>query len=48
MTKKILELSQAFLLVVFGISLLIGVAGIAVLNWPAIIAGNLNDLKGLF
>ena len=30
------------------ISLLIGVAGIAVLNWPAIIAGNLNDLKGLF
>jgi len=29
------------------ISLLIGVAGIAVLNWPAIIAGNLNDLKGL-
>ena len=30
------------------ISLLIGVAGIAVLNWPAIVAGNLNDLKGLF
>ncbi|MEO2185215.1 MAG: EamA family transporter, partial [bacterium] len=30
------------------ISLLIGVAGIAVLNWPAIIAGNLNDLRGLF
>ena len=30
------------------ISLLIGVAGIAVLNWPAIITGNLNDLKGLF
>ena len=30
------------------ISLLIGVAGIAVLNWPAIIAGNLDDLKGLF
>ena len=30
------------------ISLLIGVAGIAVLNWPAIIAGNLNDLKSLF
>jgi len=29
-------------------SLLIGVAGIAVLNRPAIIAGNLNDLKGLF
>ena len=29
------------------ISLLIGVAGIAVLNWPAIVAGNLNDLKGL-
>jgi len=30
------------------ISLLIGVAGIAVLNWPAIISGNLNDLRGLF
>ena len=30
------------------ISLLIGVSGIAVLNWPAIIAGNLNDLRGLF
>tara|TARA_B110000438_G_scaffold60094_1_gene60266 strand:+ start:484 stop:1368 length:885 start_codon:yes stop_codon:yes gene_type:complete len=30
------------------ISLLIGVAGIAVLNWPAILTGNLNDLKGLF
>ncbi len=30
------------------ISLLIGVAGIAVLNWPAIVAGKLNDLKGLF
>ena len=30
------------------ISLLIGVAGIAVLNWPVIIVGNLNDLKGLF
>jgi len=30
------------------ISLLIGVAGIAVLNWPAIVAGNLNDLRGLF
>ena len=30
------------------ISLLIGVSGIAVLNWPAIIPGNLNDLRGLF
>ena len=30
------------------ISLLVGVAGIAVLNWPAIRTGNLSDLRGAF
>jgi len=30
------------------ISLLIGVTGIAVLNWPAISTGNIGDLKGAF